>query len=157
MPDEDWAFWMSPENAAKANDPVSKMYFANAAKTLTGLKDHVSTYAAGKEVAPGITAIATPGHTPGHRSFVVASGSARIFVQSDVTNIPAFFLDHPDWHVMYDHDPVLAQATRHKFYDMASAEKATVVGYHFPFPCVGHVEKSGKSYRLIPTAWTSAL
>jgi glyoxylase-like metal-dependent hydrolase (beta-lactamase superfamily II) len=157
MPDQDWAFWMSPENAAKASDPVSKGYFANAAKTLTDLKDHVSTYAAGKEVAPGITAIATPGHTPGHRSFVVSSGAARIFIQSDVTNIPAFFLDHPDWHVMYDHDAALAQETRHKFYDMVSAEKATVVGYHFPFPCIGHVEKSGKSYRLIPTAWTYAI
>ena len=43
-----------------------------------------------------------------------------MLVQSDVTNIPEFFLRNPDWHVMYDHDPELAQATRHKFYDMAA-------------------------------------
>ncbi len=162
IPDVDWAFWMDKSNAAKAKTPLTKAYFANDFKTLTdlrnaGARERVSTYAAGREVAPGITSIATPGHTPGHRSFAVASGNARIFIQSDVTNIPAFFLDHPDWHVMYDHDPMLAQATRHKFYDMAAAEKATVVGYHFPFPCVGHIEKAGSGYRLIPTAWSYAL
>jgi hypothetical protein len=27
----------------------------------------------------------------------------------------------------------MAQETRHKFYDMAAAEKATVVGFHFTF------------------------
>jgi hypothetical protein len=29
----------------------------------------------------------------------------------------------------------------------------TVVGYHFPYPCVGHVEKAGTGYRLVPVAW----
>ena len=37
----------------------------------------------------------------------------------------------------------MAQATRHKFYDMAAAEKALVVGFHFTFPSIGHVEKDG--------------
>lgn len=157
MPEQDWAFWMSAENAAKADDPVSKAYFANARKTLTDLVDHVGTYGWDKEVAPGIHSIATPGHTPGHTSFAVASGKDRIFVQSDVTNIPAFFLRHPDWHVMYDHDPELAQRTRHRFYDMAAAEKALVVGYHFPFPSLGHVEKNNTGYRLVPANWSTTV
>lgn len=157
MPEKDWAFWMSAENAAKADDPVSKAYFANAQKTLSDLVDHVGTYTWDKEVAPGITSIATPGHTPGHTSFAVASGKDRIFVQSDVTNIPAFFLRHPDWHVMYDHDPELAQRTRHRFYDMAAAEKALVVGYHFPFPSLGHVEKNNTGYRLVPANWSTTV
>jgi glyoxylase-like metal-dependent hydrolase (beta-lactamase superfamily II) len=157
MPEKDWAFWMSAENAAKANDPVSKGYFANAQKTLSDLIDHVSTYAWDKEVAPGVTSIGTPGHTPGHTSFAVASGKDRMFVQSDVTNIPAFFLRHPDWHVMYDHDPELAQRTRHRFYDMAATEKALVAGYHFPFPSLGHVEKNGMDYRLVPMNWSTTV
>ncbi|HVE23591.1 MAG TPA: MBL fold metallo-hydrolase [Acidocella sp.] len=157
MPEKDWAFWMSAENAAKADDPVSKAYFANARKTLTDLVDHVGTYGWDKEVAPGVMSIATPGHTPGHTSFAVASGKDRIFVQSDVTNIPAFFLRHPDWHVMYDHDPELAQRTRHRFYDMAAVEKALVVGYHFPFPSLGHVEKNNTGYRLVPANWSTTV
>jgi hypothetical protein len=83
-------------------------------------------------------------------SFVIASGTSRILVQSDVTNIPSFFLSKPDWHVMFDNDPATAAATRHTIYDMAAAEKLPVTGYHFPFPCVGHVEKDGSGYRLIP-------
>jgi glyoxylase-like metal-dependent hydrolase (beta-lactamase superfamily II) len=157
MPEQDWAFWMSEENAAKANDPVNKGFFANAKKVLSDLKGHVTPYGWGKEVAPGITSIETAGHTPGHTSFVVASGKDRIFVQCDVTNIPAFFLAHPDWHAIYDHDAAQAERTRRRFYDMVSTEKALVVGYHFPFPCLGHVEKAGKNYRLLPAAWTETM
>ncbi len=36
---------------------------------------------------------------------------------------------------------------------MAAAEKLPIVGYNFPYPCVGHVEKGGKRYRLVPVAW----
>ena len=60
---------------------------------------------------------------------------------------------NPDRHGVYDANSEQAQATRHKFYDMAAAEKATVVGFHFTFPSIGHVEKDGTKYRLIPSAW----
>src|SRR5262249_57518132 len=104
-----------------------------------GLADKVTRYDWDKEVAPGITAIATPGHTPGHTSFAVASGNARVLLQQDVTNIPELFLRHPDWHVAYDVDPVKAAETRHKFYDMAVAEKATLVGFPLAFPSIGYL------------------
>jgi hypothetical protein len=74
-----------------------------------------------------------------------------------VTNIPEFFLRNPDWHVVFDVDPEQAQATRHKFYDMASAEQALVVGFHFTFPSMGHVEKDGAKYRLVPIAWNPVI
>ena len=157
-PGKDWEFWTSPDNAAKAeSNPMMKNYFANVKKTFAGLESKVTRYEWGKEVAPGITSIATPGHTPGHTSFAIASGDAKVLIQSDVTNVPEFFLRNPDWHVMFDADGALAQATRHKFYDMAAAEKATVVGFHFTFPSVGHVEKNGAKYRLIPSAWNPTI
>jgi glyoxylase-like metal-dependent hydrolase (beta-lactamase superfamily II) len=150
VPATELAFWSDEANASKAN-PFNRGQFPAVKKMMDGIK--VSTYEADKEVAPGITSIATPGHTPGHTSFVVASGSKNILVQVDVTNIPSLFLRHPDWHALFDNDGDVAQATRHKIYDMAAAEKMTVVGYHFPYPCVGHVEKDGAGYRLIPVAW----
>jgi glyoxylase-like metal-dependent hydrolase (beta-lactamase superfamily II) len=121
------------------------------------LADKVTRFEWGKEVAPGITALDTRGHTPGHTSFVVASGSQRLLVQSDVTNIPELFLRNPDWQVVFDVYPVQAAQTRRKFYDMASAEKALIAGFHFSFPALGHVEKDGTGYRLVPVAWSSAL
>jgi len=158
VPGKEWEFWTSEDNAAKAeSNQALKSNFANVKKIFAGLESKVTKYDWGKEVAPGITSIATPGHTPGHTSFAVASGDAKVLIQSDVTNIPEFFLRNPDWHVVFDMDEAMAQATRHKFYDMAAAEKATVVGFHFTFPSVGHVEKDGAKYRLIPSAWNPTL
>lgn len=156
-PAADWAFWMSDENMGKASPGMMKNYFANTRKVLSNIAGKITRYDAGKEVAPGVTAIDTGGHTPGHTSFAVASGSSRIFVQSDVTNIPQFFLRNPGWHVMFDVDPQKAEQTRRKFYDMAATEKAMVVGYHFPFPSIGYVEKDGSGYRLVPAPWNPVL
>ena len=156
-PAQDWAFWMSEDNAGKAGNDMMKGYFANTRKILSDIADKVTKYDWGKEVAPGITAIDTAGHTPGHTSFVVASGSAKMLVQSDVTNIPEFFLRDPDWHVAFDIDPEKAVQTRRKFYDMASADKTLIAGFHFSFPSMGHVEKDGNGYRLVPIRWSPVL
>ncbi|MBV8916519.1 MBL fold metallo-hydrolase [Bradyrhizobium sp.] len=158
VPAKDWEFWTSDEKAAKAqSSEMMKNYFANVKKTFAGIESKVTRYDWGKEIAPGITSIATPGHTPGHTSFAVASGSAKVLIQSDVTNIPELFLRNPDWHVAFDVDGDRAQQTRHKFYDIAAAEKATVVGFHFTFPSIGHVEKDGNGYRLIPSTWNPTI
>jgi glyoxylase-like metal-dependent hydrolase (beta-lactamase superfamily II) len=76
-PSQDWAFWMSDENMAKTQDnAMMKGYFGNTRKILSDIAGKVTKYDWGKEIAPGITALATPGHTPGHTSFAVASGSS---------------------------------------------------------------------------------
>jgi glyoxylase-like metal-dependent hydrolase (beta-lactamase superfamily II) len=157
LPAKDWAFWMSEENAAKAANDMMKNYFAGVRKVFGGMESKITKYDWGQEVAPGVTALDTNGHTPGHTSFAVASGNSRVLIQSDVTNIPEFFLRHPDWHVAFDVDPVQAVATRKKFYDMAAAEKAMVIGFHFPFPSMGCVEKDGTGYRLVPVAWNPVI
>lgn len=54
-------------------------------------------------------------------------------------------------------DPDLAQETRHRFYDMAAAEKAVVVGFHFTFPSIALVEKDETKYRLISVACSAAI
>jgi glyoxylase-like metal-dependent hydrolase (beta-lactamase superfamily II) len=150
VPAVEAAFWADDANQSKANG-FNKGQFANVKKIMDGLK--TTPYDGGKEVAPGINSVFTPGHTPGHMSYTISSGGKSILVQIDVTNIPSLFLRNPDWHVVFDNDGALAQQTRHKLYDMAAADRLVVVGYHFPFPCVGHVEKDGNGYRLVPVAW----
>jgi glyoxylase-like metal-dependent hydrolase (beta-lactamase superfamily II) len=157
-PAADWAFWMSDDNMAKAQDnAMMKGYFANTRKVFAGLADRVTRYNWGQEVAPGITALDTSGHTPGHTSFAVASGSGKLLVQSDVTNIPELFLRNPGWHVAYDVDPVKAVETRRRFYDMAAADRTLIAGFHFSFPSMGYVEKDGTNYRLAPIRWNPVL
>ena len=150
VPAVELAFWSDDANAAKANG-FNKAQFPNVKKMMAGLK--VTPYETDKEVAPGLTSIFTPGHTPGHMSFVLASGAKKMLVQSDVSNVPSLFIKHPTWQAIFDNDPNLTIATRKKFYDMAAAEKMIVSGYHFPYPCVGHVEKTAAGYEMVPVAW----
>lgn len=157
VPARDWAYWMSDAEMNKLPEGYTKSVYPGIRKTFVGLENKVTKYEGDKELVSGITSMATPGHTPGHSSFVVASGSAKILVQSDVTNIPHVFLRHPTWQVMYDIDPLQATETRKRFYDMASADKFMIQGFHFPFPSAGYVEKSGEEYRLIPIAWNPVL
>jgi glyoxylase-like metal-dependent hydrolase (beta-lactamase superfamily II) len=157
VPAADWAFWMSDDHMSKAPEGFTKVQFGFNRKAFGGLADKVTRFEWGKEVAPGITAVDSSGHTPGHTAFVIASGSARILYQGDVTNIPELFLRNPDWQIHFDHEPEKAVQTRRRIHDMASTEKLLVAGYHFPFPGLGHVEKDGAGYRLVPLAWNAVL
>jgi len=157
VPSVDWAYWMSDDNMSKAPEGFQKASFGFNRKIFSNLADKVTRYDWGKEVAPGITAVESAGHTPGHTSFDIASGTGRLFFQGDVSNVPDLFLRNPDWQVMFDSEPDKAVQTRRRIYDMASAEKILVAGYHFPFPGLGYIEKAGNGYRLVPAAWSPVL
>jgi glyoxylase-like metal-dependent hydrolase (beta-lactamase superfamily II) len=147
VPATEWAYWTDEGNVAKT--PASnKGNFANVKKIFADLKP--TLYEAGKEVVSGMTAIATPGHTPGHTSFVVASGSKRVLIQGDVALAPEVFAKHPDYQILFDVMGDVAVTTRKKIYDMAMAEKLPVIGYHFAFGTVNYVEKAGEGYRMVP-------
>ena len=157
VPAVDWAYWMSDDNMSRAPEGFQKASFGFNRKIFSNLADKVTRYDWGKEVAPGITAVESAGHTPGHTSFVIASGSGRLFFQADVTNVPDLFLRNPDWQVMFDSEPEKAVKTRRRVYDMAATEKMFIAGYHFPFPGLGYVEKDGSGYRLVPAAWNPTI
>jgi hypothetical protein len=71
--------------------------------------------------------------------------------------VPFLFARNPSWHVFYDQDPAMAEATRRKVYDMLVAEKMLVQGFHYPFPSLAYVEKSGSGYRESPVLWNPTL
>lgn len=149
VPAAEWKYWTDEGELSRAPD-ARKGAFANVKRIFAdGLNNKVTQYEHGKEVVPGLTALATFGHTPGHTSFVLASGSDKLFIQSDVTNIPALFVANPGWHAMFDQDAKMAEETRRKTYDMVSAEKMRVQGFHFPFPSLGRIEKTATGYSLV--------
>lgn len=153
VPETEWAFWADESNTSKLPE-VARPQMANVKRVFGVLGNKVTKHQAGKELAPGITAIASPGHTPGHMSHVVASGDAKVLVQADITaGVTSIFLRHPEWHFLFDTDKAVAVETRRKLYDMAAAEKMMVQGYHFYFPSLAYVEKSGNGYRSVPVPW----
>jgi glyoxylase-like metal-dependent hydrolase (beta-lactamase superfamily II) len=102
------------------------------------------------EVAPGIRAVPTHGHTQGHTSHIISSGGKQFFATADVTNIHSLFAKHPDWQAAFDHVPDEAVATRKKVFDRAIADKMTVAGYHWGLPNAGTIAKDGNGYAFTP-------
>jgi glyoxylase-like metal-dependent hydrolase (beta-lactamase superfamily II) len=156
VPAAELKFWQDDGAMSRAPDGL-KANFNNTRRVLGALGGKVTPYDAGKEIVPGITSVATPGHTPGHTSLVLASGGSKLFVQADVTNVPFLFARNPGWHVMFDMDGAGAEATRRKVYDMLVAEKMLMHGFHYPFPSLAHIEKAGAGYRELPIAWNPVL
>ena len=157
VPAGEWKFFMDDGEMSRAPKGRMETVFKNLRRVFDALGRKVTPYEAGKEIAPGITSAATHGHTPGHCSHVIASGNSKVFVQGDVTHVPFLFVRNPDWRVFYDQDGAMAEATRRKVYDMLVAEKMLVQGFHYPFPSLAHIEKSGSGYREIPVPWSPTI
>jgi hypothetical protein len=51
----------------------------------------------------------------------------------------------------------MAEATRRKTYDMLVAEKMLVQAFHYPFPALASIEKSGTGYRETLVPWSPTL
>jgi glyoxylase-like metal-dependent hydrolase (beta-lactamase superfamily II) len=158
VPAAEHKFFMDDGEMSRAPKGRMETVFKNVRQVMTDeVLKHVKPYEPGQEIVTGITAVATRGHSWGHNSHVVASGSSKVFVQGDVTHVPWLFVRHPDWHAFYDQDPAMAETTRRKVYDMLVAEKMLVQGFHYPFPSLAHVEKSGTGYREIPVPWSPTI
>jgi len=156
VPAVEWKYFMDDAEMGKQTTERMKGVFAGLRRVFDALNRKVTTYESDKELAPGITSVATYGHTPGHHSFVVASGNDKVFVQADVTNMPVF-VRNPGWHAFFDQDAAVAEATRRKVYDMLVADKMLVQGFHYPFPSLAHIEKTSTGYREIMVPWSPTL
>jgi glyoxylase-like metal-dependent hydrolase (beta-lactamase superfamily II) len=150
----EWEFWMDDAKAAAAPDGM-KPAFANVRRVFAPIAKDVTRYQWGQEIAPGIAAVAAPGHTPGHTAFAITAGTGRLMVMSDTTNNPQVFARNPDWAAVFDMDGDTARTTRHKLLDMAASERMQVSFYHAPFPATGHIARDGTSrYRMVPANWS---
>lgn len=158
VPATEWKYFMDDGEMSRQTSERMKGVFANARRVFeAGLKKKATPYEWGKEVAPGLLAVDTVGHTPGHTSYVLSSGSGKVFIQSDVTNIPYLFAANPGWHAFFDQDADMAEKSRRKVYDLLVADKLMVQGFHYPFPGLGNVEKDGAGYRVVPAHWNPVI
>ena len=151
-------FWMDDGEMSRAGPGRMEGLFKNNRRVFNAeVLKRVRTYDWGKEVVPGITAVETPGHTPGHSSLVVQSGNSKVFVQGDVTHVPYLFVRNPGWHLVFDQDANKAEATRRKVYDMLASERMIVQGFHYPFPAHAYIEKTATGYRETMVPWNAAI
>jgi len=85
------------------------------------------------ELAPGVTAFPTPGHTPGHMSLLIASKNERALLVGDILGSPMQATE-TEWPYMPDWDGPMGIKTRNDILDRAEQEEAVVIGSHLSFP-----------------------
>jgi glyoxylase-like metal-dependent hydrolase (beta-lactamase superfamily II) len=156
VPMGDYAHYMSEEKMNAAPE-AARGAFKVAARVFGPIAKDIKQAEWGKEWAPGITAIQSDGHTPGHTSFVVSSGGKTLLVIGDASNDPRIFARNPEWHLGFDLDKPKAVETRKKLLDMASADKMQVSFYHAAFPSTGYVAKNSTAYDWFPISYSDML
>ncbi len=117
------------------------------------LAEKMAFLADGGTVAPGITAMLAPGHTPGHMVYHLESAGQRLMLTADTANHYVWSLQYPDWEVRFDADKAQAAATRRKVFGQIAADRIPFIGYHMPFPALGYAEASGSGFRFVPHSY----
>lgn len=117
------------------------------------LIDRISFIGDGDSVAPGVTAIAAFGHTPGHMAYRLESDGRQLVLTADLANHYVWSFANPDWHVSFDSDKAMATASRRKVLGMLAADRLPMIGYHMPFPAAGYVEPRGGGFRFVPVSY----
>ncbi|MHA6300342.1 MBL fold metallo-hydrolase [Devosia sp. CAU 1758] len=101
------------------------------------------------DIAPGVTAVPMPGHTPGHMGLRIESNGESLLIWGDIVHAPAYQFSHPDWSVAFDADIPTAIASRQRLFDMVASDDLLVAGMHLDFPALGYVERRDNAYRYI--------
>ena len=144
----EWDYWRHPDTLD--NTPEERKAFVVGAQNRFPLiEEKINLFKAGQEVIPGVEAVDTSGHTPGHSAFALHSGGESIMLIGDaLTNIAVSFA-RPDWPTGSDQDPEKGIATRIKLLDRLAHEQIPIVGYHLPHPGKGRVQREGNHYRFV--------
>lgn len=126
---------------------------ATARKFLNGVGTRLQRVPTGGTVLPGIAYVPTVGHTPGHQAVRITMGNETLLHIGDVVHQYAVQFAHPEWTMVFDTRPAQAVATRRAVFAEAAAQRTLLMGYHLPFPGIGHVRAAGSGYAWVPRPW----
>jgi glyoxylase-like metal-dependent hydrolase (beta-lactamase superfamily II) len=144
-------FWLNDAIAAKAPKDAQPFFaMAKAGATPYIAANKWKTFEGNVDVLPGVKAVATAGHTPGHTSFMLSSGDQRLMIWGDLVHNYATQFVNPGIAIEFDTDPKKAVVTRRTQMIDAAKAKYWVAGMHMPFPGIGHVRKDGAVYNWVP-------
>jgi glyoxylase-like metal-dependent hydrolase (beta-lactamase superfamily II) len=147
----DHRYWTDLSRACAAPNQSVKRHFLGAHRSLSAYEGRLDLIGDGDEIAPGITAIATPGHSPGHLVYEITSGGRTIVCWGDLCHHHVLLLQRPDWAFRFDYDGPAATAQRRRIYELVDRRRDEVLAYHFPFPGLGRLERDGDGYRFSPS------
>jgi glyoxylase-like metal-dependent hydrolase (beta-lactamase superfamily II) len=157
--DTEWNYWTgvrfeSEVNASPMPDPFKEATIVAARENLPPVADRSRFVKQGGEITDGVHYVAAPGHSPSHASILFASGKEQFMHMGDIAHNPVTSLQRPEWTPIFDYDPAQAIKSRKAILDRVATDGIMAMGYHFPFPAIGHVVKHDKAYRWEAVHWT---
>ncbi|MBX5133457.1 MBL fold metallo-hydrolase [Rhizobium lentis] len=145
-------FWEAPDFSHVSMPPgFPDALRATAKRFLSEYGSHLTLFDGQSEVAPGVVAQRTGGHTPGHSVVRLTSGGDRLTFAGDAVFAVGF--EHPDWYNGFEHDPEEAARVRRDLLRELAATGEQLVATHLPFPSVGRVAVDGEAFRWVPVFW----
>jgi glyoxylase-like metal-dependent hydrolase (beta-lactamase superfamily II) len=125
----EWDYWTDPDTIDTIG--AERQSFAvGAARRLERIAEQVTLVEDGVEVLPGVQAVLTPGHTPGHMAYHVQSDGPGVMIVGDAIGNHHVAFERPEWASGSDQDPETAAATRTALLDRIVADDLVVAGFH---------------------------
>jgi glyoxylase-like metal-dependent hydrolase (beta-lactamase superfamily II) len=85
----------------------------------------------GEEIVPGVRALGTPGHTPGHTAYEITSQTGRRLIAFGDAFHSKYQVAQPDWMSIADSDAPGVMAARRRLLAQLSEANTVAFGMHF--------------------------
>lgn len=120
---------------------------SDAAMTLAAYEGQIRTVVDGEEIAPGITAWALPGHTPGHMGLRIG---AELVLIGDVLHSELLQLKQPEIYIKYDDTPDAAVRSRFEAFVQIADHGLVFSGMHqVGAGKFARLEREGSGFRKV--------
>ena len=151
----DTDFWLSKVNLEKA-PAEQKGFFQGAMASVSPYSDagKLNPFEGNTDLVPGVKAVSTHGHTPGHTVYVVESKGEKLVLLGDLLHVHAVQFEDPSVTIDFDSDSKAALAQRKAAFAEAAKQGYWIGAAHLQFPGIGHVRSSGKGYQFVPANYT---
>ena len=149
-------YWLSEGNMNKAPEQAKRFFTGAMASLNPYIKaGKFKPFDGDTELAPGIKAIAAPGHTPGHTFYVAESKGQKIVFWGDLLHVASVQFSEPSAAIAFDDDPKTATAQRKKAFADAAKGGYLVGVAHIAFPGIGRVRAERNGYIWVPANYTA--
>lgn len=156
MHENEQAYWFDDGAMSKVDERAKQLYFLAGREQVEPYKDRTRLFQQG-EVFPGVTAVPSLGHTPGHTAYLIASGKDQLMIWGDTVHVPEVQTAFPEAGMAFDTDLAAAAASRKRMFDRVSADGILIAGMHLHFPAFSRLARRGDAYALFPEAWVHSL
>jgi glyoxylase-like metal-dependent hydrolase (beta-lactamase superfamily II) len=145
---EEWDYWRDPDTVSTIGEARAS-FAVGAQRRMAAIENRCSFFADGQEVLPGVMAIATFGHTPGHMAFELRQNNEALLIGGDAIGNHHVAFARPEWASGSDQDPDRAALTRASLLDRLAHEQVPLLGFHLPEGGLGRVERKDSGYQFV--------